>query len=385
MTEKKSLDLSGKMALLIGTRKGGFILRANRSRTKWKLEGPFYLGSIIHHLILDPRDGHTLLMAASAGHLGPTIFRSVDQGRTWKEASRPPAFPRAAPGEPAEAVSYTFSLWPAHVDEPGVFYAGTSPAGLFRSEDCGDTWEGVPGFNQNPMRRKWIGEPEYAPPGGGGLHSLQIDPRNPDHMYIGLSSGGVFETDDAGAIWMPLNKGLKADFMPDPDADFGHDPHALRLHPLYPDVLYQQNHTGVYRLDREEGFWRHIGAAMPPKVGDIGFPIVLHPRDPQKVWVFPMDGTDVWPRTSPRGKPAVYGTNDGGRTWQAFRKGLPPRHGYFTVKRHAMTADRDEPLGLYFGTSGGQVWGSVDEGKRWRKLVDYLPEIYSLEAAVFAG
>lgn len=385
MRKQTSPDLAGKLALLIGTRKGGFLLRANRSRSKWKLEGPFFLGSIIHHMILDPRDGHTLLMAASAGHLGPTIFRSVDQGRTWKEAGQPPAFPKAAPGENGDAVRYTFSLWPGHVDEPGVFYAGTSPAGLFRTEDGGITWEGVAGFNDHPMRRTWIGEPDFAPPGGGGLHSLQIDPRDPDHIYIGLSTGGVFETQDGGSTWNTLNKGLSGEFLANPGADFGHDPHALRLHPLYPDVLYQQNHEGIYRMDREQALWMRIGANMPAKVGDIGFAIALHPRDPQRVWVFPMDGTDVWPRTSPRGKPAVYGTSDGGKTWEAFRKGLPPRHGYFTVKRHAMTVDRDDPLGIYFGNTGGEVWGSIDEGKRWRKLVDYLPEIYSLEAAVFAG
>lgn len=385
MPKLKSPDRSGKMALLVGTRKGGFLLRTSRARDKWKLEGPFFLGSIIHHMILDPRDGRTLLMAASAGHLGPTIFRSTDQGITWKEADLPPAFPKAAENEKGEAVSYTFSLWSGHVDGPGVFYAGTSPAGLFRTEDGGNTWEGVSGFNDHPMRRTWIGPPEFSPPGGGGLHSLQIDPRDPDHIYIALSTGGVFETFDHGKSWAPLNKGLGADFMPDPDAEYGHDPHALRIHPLYPDVLYQQNHTGIYRMDREDGRWSRIGANMPPRVGDIGFPVVLHPRDPQKVWVFPMDGTDVWPRTSPRGKPAVYGSADGGKTWQAFRKGLPPRHGYFTVKRHAMVSDREDPLGIYFGTSGGEVWGSVDEGKRWRKLVDYLPEVYSLEAVVFAG
>lgn len=385
MSKPKISVKDGNVALLVGTRKGGFLLRSSHNREKWKLEGPFLLGAIVHNMILDPRDGHTLLMAASTGHLGPTIFRSTDQGRTWKEAARPPAFPKVEPEGTGEAINHTFSLWPGHVDEPGVFYAGTSPVGLFRSEDSGETWNGVAGFNENPMRRTWIGPAEFAAPGGGGLHSLQIDPRDPAHMYMGCSMGGVFETLDQGKSWQPLNKGCEADFLPDPEADFGHDPHTLRIHPLYPDVLYQQNHCGIYRMDREDGYWVRIGSNMPADVGDIGFPIVLDPRDPQRVWVFPMDGTEIWPRTSPKGKPAVYVSTNGGKNWESLRKGLPARHGYFTVKRHAMNADRQAPLGIYFGTSAGQVWGSVDEGKRWRKLVDYLPEIYSIEPVVFAA
>ncbi len=385
MSKHKTVSFDNNVALLVGTRKGGFLLRSSSNREKWKLEGPFLLGAIVHNMILDPRDGKTMLMAASTGHLGPTIFRSKDQGKTWKEASQPPAFPKAEPEGKGEAVQHTFSLWPGHVDEPHVFYAGTAPVGLFRSEDGGENWDGVAGFNENPMRRTWIGPAEFAPPGGGGLHSLQIDPRDPRHLYIGASMGGVFESMDQGQSWKPLNKGCEADFLPDPEADFGHDPHTLRIHPLYPDILYQQNHCGIYRMDREDGYWVRVGNNMPKSVGDIGFPIVLDPRDPQKVFVFPMDGTEIWPRTSPKGKPAVYASSNGGKTWEPMRKGLPPRHGYFTVKRHAMSADREAPLGIYFGTSGGQVWGSVDEGKRWRKLVDYLPEIYSVSPVVFAA
>lgn len=384
MGKSKAKAKKGKVALLIGTRKGGFLLRGNRGRDKWKLEGPFLLGAIVHNMILDPRDGKTMLMAASTGHLGPTIFRSTDEGATWKEASQPPAFPKLPPEEKGEAVSHTFSLWAGHVDEPGVFYAGTTPAALFRTEDSGATWTGVAGFNENPNRPGWIGTPDFAPPGGGGLHSVQIDSRDPAHMYIGISLGGVFETTDHGATWVPLNKGTTAEFLADPNAEVGHDPHALRIHPLYPDILYQQNHEGVYRMNRRDGIWTRIGENMPEDVGDIGFPIVLDPRDPKRVWVFPMDGTEIWPRTSPGGKPAVYTSKNSGKTWKAQTRGLPAKHGYFTVKRHAMNADREKPLGIYFGTSGGEVWGSVDAGKNWKKLVDYLPEIYSVEPVVFA-
>ena len=200
-------------------------------------------------------------------------------------------------------------------------------------------------------------------------------------MYIGLSAGGCFETTDQGASWTPLNKGCAAEFLPDASAEYGHDPHCVRMHPLNPDRLYQQNHCGIYRLDRAEGRWVRIGDNMPKKIGDIGFPLVIHPRDPDACWVFPMDGTAVWPRTSPGGKPAVYGTRNAGRTWQRLDQGLPRQQGWFTVKRQAMTADSGKPLGLYFGTTGGEIWASRNEGQGWKCLARSLPHIYSLEVA----
>lgn len=371
-----------KITLLIATRKGGFFLHSNRARDRWKVEGPFFLGSIVNHIVLDPRDQRTLLMAASSGHLGPTIFRSQDFGQTWVEASAPPAFPPAAEGETAESVRYTFWLTPGHASQPGVWFAGTSPAALFRSMDGGDHWEPMPGFNQNPLRISWLNTEYFEPPGGGLLHSIQIDPRDPAHMYLSCSLGGVFESSDSGDHWTPLNAGTEADFLPDPEADFGHDPHAMRMHPQQPDILYQQNHCGIYRMERSAGQWVRIGKNMPEEIGDIGFPILLHPRDAQTAWVFPMDGTDIWPRTSPGGRPALYRTRDGGQSWKRQRKGLPARHGYFTVFRQSLCTDQADPLGLYFGTTSGQVWGSRNEGKSWDKLVDYLPEILALEAVV---
>jgi hypothetical protein len=198
-----------------------------------------------------------------------------------------------------------------------------------------------------------------------------------------MSSGGVFESTDRGADWKPLNKGCRADFLPAPDPEYGHDPHCVRLHPMNPDRLYQQNHCGIYRMDRPDDEWIRIGEAMPKKVGDIGFPLVLHPRDPETVWVFPMDGTEVWPRTSPGGKPAVYVTRDGGQSWRRQSKGLPKRQAWFTVKRQAMTADNRDPLGLYFGTTSGEIWASRDEGGKWTCIASHLPHIYSVEVAEF--
>ena len=235
------------------------------------------------------------------------------------------------------------------------------------------------------MRPKWFGDAaQDAPPDGATLHSILVDPRDANHMYLGLSGGGVFESTSQGAEWKPLNKGCAAEFVPTSpgeEPEYGHDPHCVGLHPLQPDRLYQQNHCGIYRMDRADGRWVRIGDNMPKKIGDIGFPIVLHPRDPDTVWVFPMDGTTVWPRTSPGGKPAAYVSRNGGKTWKRQDKGLPKSQGWFTVKRQCMAADDVQPVGLYFGTTNGEVWATRNEGESWTNLVRNLPHIYSVEVA----
>ncbi len=371
---------ASRTLLLVGTRKGAWLYHSDRSHKQWEPDGPHFLGEIVNHLVLDPRDGRTLLMAARAGHLGPTVFRSDDLGRTWKEAAEPPAFRKAAEGETGLAVDYTFWLSPGHRDEPDVWYAGTSPIGLFRSEDGGRSWRGVGGFNDHPMRFQWAPR-EDETPDGPILHSILIDPRDPAHLYIGLSGGGTFESLDRGASWRPLNQGVEATFLPEPYPEYGQDPHCMALHPLLPDRLYQANHCGIYRIDRPSDRWERIGKNMPEEVGDIGFPIVLHPRDANTAWVFPMDGTTVWPRTSPGGKPAAYRTRDGGLTWERQDRGLPPSQAWLTVKRQAFSCDRHDPLGLYFGTTSGEIWMSANEGKSWKLLAAHLPQIYSVVAA----
>lgn len=371
----------GKTVLLIGTKKGAFMLKADGARRAWKLTGPIFLGSVVHHVMLDPRDRRTLLLAAKTGHLGPTVFRSTDMGKNWKEASKPPAFAKVPEGQKGRVVNHTFWLTPGHPSEPKVWYAGTSPQGLFRSEDGGDSWESVVGFNDHPLLAKWTGGEQDGTPDGPKLHSILIDPRDAGHMYLGMSSGGVFESLDKGASWQPLNQGCAAEFLPTKDAEYGHDPHCVRLHPLAPDVLYQQNHCGIYRLERPGTRWERIGDNMPKKVGDIGFPIVLHPRDPSTAWVFPMDGSGVWPRTSPEGKPAVFVTRDAGKRWKRMQSGLPKSHAWLTVLRQAMTADAGAPLGLYFGTTTGELWASRDEGQKWACIANHLPQIYAVEAA----
>ncbi len=372
---------TGSVALLVATRKGAFILKADKGRRTWKTAGPMFFGHIVHHMILDPRDRRTLLLAARTGHLGPSVFRSTDLGRSWKEAGKPPAFPKAGEGQKGRVVDHVFWLSPGHRDEPNVWYAGTSPQGLFRSEDGGGTWAPVSGFNDHPMYSRWTGGEQDGTPDGPKLHSIAIDPRDPRHLYIAMSSGGVFESTDKGAGWTPLNAGCSADFLPDPHPEYGHDPHCLRVHPIAPDVLYQQNHCGIYRMERPSGKWLRIGASMPKRVGDIGFPLVLHPRDPATAWVFPMDGSSVWPRTSPGGKPAAYVTRNSGRSWRRLDAGLPRSQGWFTVKRQAMSADAHDPVGVYFGTTSGEIWASRSEGTKWSCLARHLPHIYAIEAA----
>ena len=375
-----------KVLLLAATRKGLWIFHGDAARKKWRVDGPHYLGNVFHHAVLDPRDGRTILAAAKTGHLGPTVFRSTDVGKTWKESARPPAFPKVTEPAPnglkGRTVDHTFWLTPGHAAEPNVWYAGTSPQGIFRSEDGGVSWEPLDSFNENPTLRGWFGAEQDGTPNGPKLHSLIIDPRDARHMYIGMSGGGVHESTDKGRTWRTLIKGMEVvqGFDLDPANPTCHDPHCMRLAPSNPDRLYQQNHCGIYRLYRPGETWDRIGRSMPKNVGDVGFPMVVHPRDDKTCWVFPMDGSGVWPRVSPEGKPAAYVTRDGGRKWQRLDSGLP-RTGWWTVKRQAMTADAGKPVGLYFGTTSGELWASSNEGKKWVNIVRHLPEIYSVEAA----
>jgi hypothetical protein len=372
---------AGKLALLVATRKGAFILKADPARRAWKISAPILLGQITHHLVQDPREPDVLLLSSSTGHLGPTMQRSTNRGRTFGEVKRPPAFPKAAEGQKSHVLRHSFWLAPGHASEPGVWYAGSSPQGLFRSEDGGETWEPVKGLNEHPEYSQWMGDQVNGTPDGPTLHSIIVDPRDRNHLYVGMSSGGVHESRDRGATWKPLVKGMSVVEGFPTDLLQVHDPHCVRLCPSNPDRLYQQNHCGIYRLDRPGEEWARIGRNMPKKVGDVGFPMVVHPRDDRVCWVFPMDGSGVWPRTSPEGKPAAYMTRNAGAKWQRLDSGLPKKDAWWTVKRQSMCGDARDPVGLYFGTTSGEIWASRDEGASWRCIARNLPEIYALETA----
>ena len=237
------------------------------------------------------------------------------------------------------------------------------------------------GLNDHPEYSQWMGAVENGTPNGPKLHSVLVDPRDAKHLYLGMSSGGVHESRDGGRTWKAFVKGLEVVESFDPARLDFHDPHCMRFSPANPDRLYQQNHCGIYRIDRPSDTWVRVGKAMPKNVGDVGFPVVLHPRDPDVLWVFPMDGSGVWPRTSPDGKPAAYVSRDGGKKWARQDGGFPKSDAYWTVKRQSMSADAHDPVGLYFGTTSGEVWGSADEGNRWQCIARNLPEIYAVEAA----
>jgi hypothetical protein len=374
-----------RLVILVATRKGAWLFHGDARRKAWVADGPHFLGHTISHVQCDPRDGRTLLAAAKTGHLGPTIFRSTNLGRSWKEAQQPPAFANTNDTLPGRSVDHSFWLTPGHASETGSWYAGTSPQGLFHSQDGGGTWQPLASVNDDPQFRKWMGTVQDGTPDGPKLHSVIVDPRDPAHLYFAMSGGGVHESHDAGGSWSTLIQGMEVvEGFDAADVSF-HDPHCVRLCPARPDRLYQQNHCGIYRMDRSgdpsADRWQRIGRKMPKRVGDIGFPMVVHPRDPDTAWVFPMDGTTVWPRTSPQGRPAAYVTRNAGRSWQRLDQGLPESQAWWTVKRQAMTADAQATPALYLGTTSGELWIGHDEGARWSNIARHLPEIYAVEVA----
>ncbi len=389
---RAKLGAAARVVILVATRKGAWFFQGDIRRKTWRAEGPHFLGHTISHVQLDRRDGRTLLAAARTGHLGPTIFRSTNFGRTWKEAQQPPAFAKPTGALPARSVDHTFWLTPGHASERDTWYAGTSPQGLFRSEDGGVSWAPLPAVNDDAQFREWMGTVQDGTPDGPKLHSVIVDPRDPSHLYFAMSGGGVHESRDAGRSWAPLIKGLEVVEGFDAGTVTFHDPHCMRLCPSNPDRLYQQNHCGIYRIDRAQGpsgdptadTWQRIGRRMPKRVGDIGFPLVVHPRYADTAWVFPMDGATVWPRTSPDGRPAAYVTRNAGRTWQRLDQGLPATQAWWTVKRQAMTADALAAPALYLGTTSGELWIGRDEGARWSNIARHLPEIYAVEVAELA-
>ena len=383
INEKQALVYSreeiSEIILLISTDKGAFLYYSDADRKHWDVNGPHFLGSKVHHIILDHRNNRTLLASVNTRHKGATIFISQDFGKTWEECHKPPEFPK---DKINRKVNHIFTIVPGHDEEPSSWYIGTSPQGLFKSNDNGKTWKSVNGFNKNPKWEDWTSKTIDGYPKVPKLHSILINPIDRTHIYIGMSYGGIFESKDSGNTWHPLNEGIEADFLNKTQPLYGHDPHSLIFHPYQPNRIYQQNHSGIYRIDRPKTKWTRIGDNMPSDIGDVGFPIIVHPSDPNTIWVFPIDGNESWSRVSPDGQPALYCSQDGGATWFRQDIGLPMRNAWFTVLRKSLTVDYINQTGVYFGTTSGTLWMSDNEGNSWRQIAIHLPRIIAVETGL---
>ncbi|HEY4003105.1 MAG TPA: exo-alpha-sialidase [Candidatus Xenobia bacterium] len=357
--------MSEAVTLLIGTHKGAFLARSDAGRSRWRLDGPFLKGLPVEYVVADGRDGGALYAAQSNPVYGPKVYRSQDGGQTWNEVGAP----RFHDGD--RSVERIWVIQPAGADQPGRLYAGIDPANLFVSPDRGESWEEVTGLSQHPSRAQWV-------PGKGGmcLHTVLQDASQPQRMWVAISAAGVFYTEDGGSTWSVRSGGVRADFLPNKYPAVGQCVHKIAAHPQRPDVIFLQNHGGVYRTDDGGLSWRTIEAGLPAV---FGFPVAVHPREPETVFLFPMVA-DV-ERYAPAGRPAVYRSRNGGSTWQALHNGLPDS-AWFTVLRQAMATDTLDPAGIYFGTTTGQLYASPDGGDHWHLVSGTLPPINSVRASV---
>ena len=357
--------MGSRVKVLIGTKKGAFIAESDETRDDWSVRGPYCETWPTNHVVGDPETG-TIYAGGGNEWFGPAVWKSTDGGKSWTHSSKGLAYPEGQ--DPVKAV------WSLCVG-PDALYAGVEPAGLFKSTDGGVTWEHLDGLQKHPSRDKWM-------PGGAGLilHSLLVDPDDPNSIHVGISSAGVFHSADGGRNWAARNKGTRADFLPEDQRypEFGQCVHSLVRAAGAGDRLYQQNHCGMYRSDDGGKSWESIEAGLP---SSFGFPAAAHPRDADTLFLIPLNG-DVKGRYMPDAKAAVWRTRDGGRSWQDMRSGLPQENVYFNVLRQALSTDTLEPAGVYFGAASGALYGSADEGDDWKLIAEHLPSVLSVETMV---
>ena len=353
--------------LLVGTKRGLFIFESDAARRSWKSRGPFLIGREIYHALIDERD-NSMWAATDHAVWGAHIHRSDDLGENWETLEHAPHY---ADDRGLKAIWF---LAPGHADTPKRFYAGIEPAGLFVSDDACATWRGVDTLNDHPTNETW------QPAGGGlALHSIIVDPTNKNRIYCALSAGGVYKSEDNGATWRPINRGVRADFQPQRYPEAGQCVHKLLLHPAQNERLYQQNHCGVYRSDDRGENWTEITAGLP---SDFGYALAIDAADPDSVYVIPEESSHM--RATPEGKLRVYHSCDAGASWQPLTNGLPQDNAYVSILREGMTADAADPCGVYFGTSSGHLFTSNDAGASWQLIAGYLPRILSVSTAMIA-
>jgi photosystem II stability/assembly factor-like uncharacterized protein len=361
--------------VLVGTRKGAFILTSNTKRKKWEVSGPHFAGWEIYHINGSPVNPDRLYASQTSGWFGQVIQRSDDGGKTWEAVDNKftydgnPGTHQTFDGtQQPWAFKRVWNLTPSLTD-PEVVYAGVEDAALFRSGDGGKSWQELPGLRE-AKGHLWQ-------PGAGGmcLHTILLDPSNPNRIFIAISAAGAFRTDDGGKTWLPINNGLKSQYeIPDPQAEVGHCVHNIAMHPSRPSVLFMQKHWDVMRSDDAGGLWHEVSGNLPT---DFGFPIAVHAHEPETVYVVPIKSDSE--HFVPDGKLRVYRSRKGGNEWEALTKGLPQEDCYVNVLRSAMAVDTLDSCGVYFGTSGGQVYASADSGDTWTPIVRDLPAVLSVE------
>ncbi|HEY8224884.1 MAG TPA: protein kinase [Pyrinomonadaceae bacterium] len=359
----------GDFLLLVGTTKGAFILQSNAQRKRWKIGGPYFHGQAVYAMAYDGRMGQHRIWASTQNIWG-TLLRSTDDfGKSW---TNPQESAIRFPSDSGVSLKNIWQITLGRPDEPNVLYCGVEPAALFESRDSGDTWSLVRGLFDHPHRHRWM-------PGNGGLalHTIVLDPTESQRMYVAISAGGVYRTDDGGINWTPQNQGIRVMFMPVKYPEFGQCVHKIVMHPNRPERLFLQNHWGLYRSDDRGENWSDIANGVP---SDFGFAMIIHPRNPDCVYIVPVESDEF--RCTCDGRLRIYRTRNAGASWEALVRGLPQKGAHETVLRDAMTADSNDPVGIYFGTRSGKLFGSSDEGRTWQKILDGLPPIACIRSAI---
>jgi photosystem II stability/assembly factor-like uncharacterized protein len=365
--------------VLVGTRKGAFILTSDGKRAKWQVSGPHFAGWEIYHLKGSPVDPDRLYASQTSGWFGQLIQRSNDGGQTWEPMDNKFAYD----GTPGTHLWYDGTQHPwefkrvwhlePSLTDPDKVYAGVEDAAMFRTTDGGKSWQELPAL------RAAKGHLWQPGAGGMGLHTILLDPSHPGRMFIAISAAGAFRSDDDGASWRPINRGLNSKGIPDPEAEVGHCVHRIAMHPSRPGVLFMQKHWDVMRTDDAGGSWTEVSGDLPT---DFGFPIDVHAHEPETIYVVPIKSdSEHYP---PEGKLRVYRSRSGGNEWEPLTKGLPQQDCYVNVLRDAMAVDTLDRCGVYFGTTGGQVYGSADAGDSWAPIVRDLPGVLSVEVQTLA-